>query len=93
MEGALFRIATSSAVHSCPAPSAVSASGAFLQVRVRPTRRHPKIGYILATVRAKLGLTISHKSAKEKPRNSRRGYALCESGGHGIRTHNPLRGT
>lgn len=47
-----------------------------MQVHRYPPRSQLEIGYILAAVGAKLGLKMSHKSAEEKPRNSRRGYLL-----------------
>ena len=47
-ETPLYSAQTSVIVRGCPR-SAVQPSVAFLQIRLRPTRRHPEIGYILAT--------------------------------------------
>ncbi len=57
---------TSATVHHGADKSAISASTAFLQIRVRPPRSHPEIGYILAT----LGQNGSRKSAPKAQKKS-----------------------
>jgi hypothetical protein len=79
----------SAQVGRCLVLSAARASKLFLQVQSHPRRCRVEIGYILATSGRTVRCFRRSASAKEKPRNSRRGLAAVRAEGMGFEPTTP----